>query len=194
MYNSRNSASSSTSSSFQEQLEGQQSGELQQFNTSFCRALYDYDAQDPSALSFRRGDIIEILTRQPSGWWDGLLGEERGWFPSNYVVVISEAEAEAVFAQAEIEAQAAAVAPIRQQPALANDLPASFRGIQPEQEKWLDNELGQVSSNHDAHHTTQNGVQPSDFWMPEVTPDGQVFCSPCHLCQSLTEHPQRYIM
>ncbi|KAI5835257.1 SH3-domain-containing protein, partial [Schizophyllum commune Tattone D] len=51
----------------------------------FCKALYDYEAQDPSALSFKRGDIIEVLTQQPSGWWDGLLGDERGWFPSNYV-------------------------------------------------------------------------------------------------------------
>ncbi|KAJ7440631.1 SH3 domain-containing protein, partial [Mycena galericulata] len=51
----------------------------------FCRALYDYEAQDASALSFRQNDIIEVLTQQPSGWWDGLLGDERGWFPSNYV-------------------------------------------------------------------------------------------------------------
>ena len=66
----------------------------------FCRALYDYESQDNSALSFRRGDIIEILSQQPSGWWDGLLGDERGWFPSNYVVIISEEEAEQVFAAA----------------------------------------------------------------------------------------------
>jgi hypothetical protein len=25
-----------------------------------------------SALSFCRDDIIEVLTQQPSGWWDGL--------------------------------------------------------------------------------------------------------------------------
>lgn len=63
----------------------------------FCRALYDYDSLDNSALSFRRGDIIEVLSQQPSGWWDGLLGDERGWFPSNYVVIISEEEADQVF-------------------------------------------------------------------------------------------------
>ncbi|KAJ3817695.1 SH3 domain-containing protein, partial [Lentinula raphanica] len=51
----------------------------------FCRAKYAYTAQDASALSFSPGDIIEVLTTQPTGWWDGLLGEERGWFPSNYV-------------------------------------------------------------------------------------------------------------
>jgi son of sevenless-like protein len=188
MYNTRNAASSSTTSSFQEhhQIEEQQLGELQQFNTSFCRALYDYDAQDPSALSFRRGDIIEILTQQPSGWWDGLLGDERGWFPSNYVVLISDEEAESAFAQAEIEAQATAVAQTQPHTALVND--PSFRGIQNEQQEWLDNELGKETRNHDPHDVTRNGGQSSDFWMPEVTPDGQVFPLLSHLFLSLREH------
>lgn len=61
----------------------------------FCRALYDYQAVDPSSLSFNQNDIIEVLTQQPSGWWDGLLGEERGWFPSNYVAILTDEEAEA---------------------------------------------------------------------------------------------------
>jgi son of sevenless-like protein len=100
---------SSTSSSSSRLQPIQQQQELQQetpavedqYNTLFCRALYDYVAQDPSALSFRTNDIIEVLTQQPSGWWDGLLGEERGWFPSNYVTIISDEEAELAFSQAE---------------------------------------------------------------------------------------------
>ncbi|PWN24151.1 SH3-domain-containing protein, partial [Microstroma glucosiphilum] len=57
----------------------------QAVQTFFVRALYDYEAQDASSLSFVEGDVIEVLTQLPSGWWDGLLGEDRGWFPSNYV-------------------------------------------------------------------------------------------------------------
>lgn len=49
------------------------------------RAVYDFEATDESALSFRAGDVIEVLTLLPSGWWDGMLGANRGWFPSNYV-------------------------------------------------------------------------------------------------------------
>lgn len=49
------------------------------------RALYDFEATDESALSFNTGDVIEVLTMLPSGWWDGMLGNNRGWFPSNYV-------------------------------------------------------------------------------------------------------------
>ncbi|KAF7365420.1 hypothetical protein MVEN_00414800 [Mycena venus] len=60
----------------------------------FCRALYNYEAQDPSCLSFHQNDILELLTQEPTGWWDGLLGDKRGWFPSNHVVVLSDEEAE----------------------------------------------------------------------------------------------------
>lgn len=49
------------------------------------RAVYDFEATDESALSFRAGHVIEVLTMLPSGWWDGMLGTSRGWFPSNYV-------------------------------------------------------------------------------------------------------------
>ncbi|KAF7365437.1 hypothetical protein MVEN_00416700 [Mycena venus] len=59
----------------------------------FCRALYDYDPRDSSGLSFRQNDMIEILGKDPSGWWDGLLGNRRGWVPSNYVAIISGKDA-----------------------------------------------------------------------------------------------------
>ena len=79
----------------------QQLEEEQILSTFFCRALFDYQTDNDSSLSFRRDDIIEVLTRLESGWWDGLLGQERGWFPSNYVTVISDQEADAALAAAE---------------------------------------------------------------------------------------------
>ena len=75
-------------------------------STFFCRALFDYQTDNDSSLSFRRDDIIEVLTRLESGWWDGLLGQERGWFPSNYVTIISDQEADAALAAAEATAAA----------------------------------------------------------------------------------------
>lgn len=65
-------------------------------HTTFCRALYDYNAQASDRLSFKKGDVIECITRAESGWWDGILHSERGWFPSNYVTVISDEEADAI--------------------------------------------------------------------------------------------------
>ncbi|GJE91857.1 kinase-like domain-containing protein [Phanerochaete sordida] len=86
--------------------------EAHYIRTFFCKALYDYqhgDDPDSNELRFRRGDIIEVLTRLESGWWDGLLGEQRGWFPSNYVAAITDSEACAALAaftgQAESEAE-----------------------------------------------------------------------------------------
>lgn len=147
----------------------------EQYNTLFCRALYDYEAQDASALSFRTDDIIEVLTQQPSGWWDGLLGEERGWFPSNYVTIISDEEAELAFSQAE----SATVDGQNPEPQLQPSVDASqgmTAGAQAEQEEWLDSEISYRNGVQEPHGTEgQGGNQPSDFWMPEVTPDGQIY-------------------
>ncbi|KAJ1967171.1 hypothetical protein H4R35_006790, partial [Dimargaris xerosporica] len=49
------------------------------------RAVYDFEGHGPSSLSFRKGDVIEVLTRLESGWWSGICRGERGYFPSNYV-------------------------------------------------------------------------------------------------------------
>jgi son of sevenless-like protein len=62
--------------------------------TFYCRAIYDYKAAIPSSISFRKNDIIEVFEQLESGWWDGLLREKRGWFPSNHVVAIPREEAE----------------------------------------------------------------------------------------------------
>jgi amphiphysin len=50
-------------------------------------ALYDFDAQQPGDLSFRRGDLIEVLekTDDRNGWWRGRCSGREGVFPGNYV-------------------------------------------------------------------------------------------------------------
>jgi len=50
-------------------------------------ALHDYFPQHQNAtcLSFKTGQIIRVLNKDASGWWDGELEGRRGWFPSNYV-------------------------------------------------------------------------------------------------------------
>lgn len=72
----------------------------------FVRALYDFESNDASSLSFQKGALIEVLTQLESGWWDGLLDNQvRGWFPSNYVEPISDQEAQVeLMARAQIHA------------------------------------------------------------------------------------------
>lgn len=58
----------------------------------FVRAMYDYDADDHTSLSFCRGDIIQVLNQLETGWWDGVIDNVRGWFPSNYCTPITDAD------------------------------------------------------------------------------------------------------
>jgi len=140
----------------------------QYITTFFCRARYDYKTNDPSSLPFQKGDVIEVLTQLESGWWDGLLGEERGWFPSNYVTVITDEEAEAALAASE--------ASIQQYPDTGD--PIAVAGTASDQEgQWLDVHLEQNGSQNGVADPARVSVggptQSSDFWMPQVTPDGQ---------------------
>ncbi|XP_062398773.1 drebrin-like protein A [Sardina pilchardus] len=53
------------------------------------RALYDYEAEDESELSFAPGDIISDVETVDKGWWRGFSKDGRqGLFPANYVETI----------------------------------------------------------------------------------------------------------
>lgn len=52
--------------------------------TSYVKASYDYSAQDQGELSFQEGDIIQVVSQHPSGWWTGELNGRKGTFPSNF--------------------------------------------------------------------------------------------------------------
>ena len=57
-------------------------------NTVLCKkkqAIEDYKSRENYSLSFKRGDIIEIL-KEHVGWAIGRKGEEFGYFPLKYVV------------------------------------------------------------------------------------------------------------
>eukprot|EP01121_Diplochlamys_sp_Union-15-3_P015751 TRINITY_DN525_c0_g1_i7.p1 TRINITY_DN525_c0_g1~~TRINITY_DN525_c0_g1_i7.p1 ORF type:complete len:448 (-),score=108.04 TRINITY_DN525_c0_g1_i7:57-1400(-) len=54
-----------------------------------CRALYDYNAEDPSELSLKEGEILTIQYEE-EGWYFGSNGNGKsGNFPSNYVETLS---------------------------------------------------------------------------------------------------------
>ncbi|XP_075899961.1 uncharacterized protein LOC142899915 isoform X3 [Nelusetta ayraudi] len=53
------------------------------------RALYDYQAEDESELSFEPGDIIRDVETVDKAWWRGWSKDGRqGLFPANYVETI----------------------------------------------------------------------------------------------------------
>ncbi|XP_076014795.1 mitogen-activated protein kinase kinase kinase 21 isoform X2 [Genypterus blacodes] len=57
---------------------------------SLWTAAYDYDASGEDELSLRRGDVVEVLSKDAAisgdeGWWTGKINHRVGIFPSNYV-------------------------------------------------------------------------------------------------------------
>ncbi|KII90989.1 hypothetical protein PLICRDRAFT_174334 [Plicaturopsis crispa FD-325 SS-3] len=61
--------------------------ETVRLGSEYVLAMHDYSPDQASAtcLAFRAGQVIHVLNRDSSGWWDGELEGRRGWFPSNYV-------------------------------------------------------------------------------------------------------------
>jgi len=49
------------------------------------KTIYPYEAQDIDELTFSKDQIIELLQKDDSGWWQGKLGPKIGLFPANYV-------------------------------------------------------------------------------------------------------------
>lgn len=122
-----------------------------ELTTLFCRALYDYTSPDSNSLSFRQGEIIEVLTQLGSGWWDGIVRGERGWFPSNFTEPVSEQEALEVLEEF----------------SRPNALVGAQHGLAPaaDARETLD-ELAHASMHNEDH---------GDFWMPQVTTDGKIY-------------------
>lgn len=52
-----------------------------------CRGKYPFDAQDDTELSFRPGDILNIIN-QSGDWWEAELNGRRGLIPAPYVEMI----------------------------------------------------------------------------------------------------------
>ena len=125
----------------------------------FVRALYDYSGGDPSALAFTKGAIIEVFTRLDTGWWDGVLGDERGWFPKNYVELLSQEEVDEHF--------------------------ASFSDPVDSGHWNLERQAASVVASQSFERYPQDGGTPhrpgavDDFWIPQVNPSGQVRYEVC---------------
>ncbi|KAF9084459.1 hypothetical protein BGX23_010505 [Mortierella sp. AD031] len=84
------------------------------------RAMYDYESEDATNLTFKKDDVIQVLAQLDSGWWAGHCQGRQGWFPSNYVQVLGE-----------------------------DDL--------------------------DSQDEDEDPDEADDLWLPQTTPDGQVF-------------------
>ncbi|KAK5081926.1 cell division cycle-related protein [Exophiala xenobiotica] len=126
----------------------------------YVRALYDYEADDTTSLSFRQGDIIQVITQLESGWWDGIIQETRGWFPSNYCAIIDPDDPNDLNGHDESE--------ISEQSGT-------------EEEEYEEEDDSDANTQDDDSDLPIEGAgsqgqdEASGFWIPQATPDGRLF-------------------
>ncbi|KAH8767816.1 SH3 domain-containing protein, partial [Hyaloscypha finlandica] len=112
----------------------------------FCvKAMYDYEADDRAALSFHKGDIIQVLGMLESGWWDGVINGVRGWFPCNYTFIIKPPH---------------------------QDLETSHD--EKDYEESDDDESGEDEIDYENCEGSDD-EESDVFWIPQATPDGPLF-------------------
>ncbi|XP_044301086.1 CD2-associated protein [Varanus komodoensis] len=68
--------------------------ESKQKAKDYCKTLYVYEGTNNDELSFKEGDIIQILSKDTGeeGWWKGELNGKEGVFPENFAVQILESD------------------------------------------------------------------------------------------------------
>ncbi|PHH72645.1 hypothetical protein CDD82_5860 [Ophiocordyceps australis] len=129
----------------------------------YVRALFDYHADDGTSLSFHHGDIIEVVTRLESGWWDGIINGVRGWFPSNYCELISAPDGSLAK-----DYNASAVDGSRDTAQANNSAHDNLD---------QDEGLGAIKLNTLPIEgtDTEDYQSGTDFWIPQATSDGRLY-------------------
>lgn len=133
----------------------------------YVRALYDYEADDRTSLSFHEGDVIQVITQLESGWWDGVINGVRGWFPSNYCQVIANPEDA-------LEGK---------QNGTTGDADDGDEEEEEEEAEEFEDQYEEESADSERDEMTQlpmegtsnNERTRADFWIPQATPDGRLF-------------------
>ncbi|PYH87868.1 Ras1 guanine nucleotide exchange factor [Aspergillus ellipticus CBS 707.79] len=140
----------------------------------FVRAMYDYDADDHTSLSFQRGDIIQVLNQLDTGWWDGVINNSvRGWFPSNYCTVITDLdELEEVPEITHTHTHTLEAEEVSAESGLGEDYEDEPEGD--------DVDSARDSRDSQPILPIEGVVAPKEqeeaaFWIPQATPDGRLF-------------------
>ena len=128
--------------------------------TMYVRALYDYEADDRTSLSFHEGDVIQVITQLESGWWDGVINGVRGWFPSNYCQIVTSPDE---FPEPDHQG---IDDPLDDDPVDADLYDDGF-------------DDDDASDRDDFPALPLEGTEQdksrADFWIPQATPDGRLF-------------------
>ncbi|XP_005723496.1 nostrin [Pundamilia nyererei] len=50
-----------------------------------CKAIYNFTPEHDDELALNEGDLLDIYSKEETGWWFGMLNGQMGHFPSTYV-------------------------------------------------------------------------------------------------------------
>jgi son of sevenless-like protein len=126
------------------------------------RALYDYVADDETSLSFRQGDIIHVINQLESGWWDGMINNVRGWFPSNYCAVIAGSGENGEGGQ---------TPSVGDEESAESETDGEYNNYERAQINW-DQRNGSSAS---AERSEGQQQEEAAFWIPQATSDGRLY-------------------
>ena len=132
----------------------------------YVRALYNYEADDQTSLSFRQGDVIQVINQLESGWWDGVIHGVRGWFPSNYCALVAGPEDASKNGEKSREADDA-------DGELDDD--DDFDDPYESDEQDSEGNLRDGSPGLPMEGTQNREQEEAAFWIPQATPDGRLF-------------------
>ena len=129
--------------------------------TMYVRALYDYEADDRTSLSFHEGDVIQVITQLESGWWDGVINGVRGWFPSNYCQIVANPDEmnEGVYNGLVDNVEEG-----------IEDAETFDESFEQDDDSDADVPIGLPMGGADTDDKSR-----ADFWIPQATPDGRLF-------------------
>ncbi len=131
----------------------------------YVRALYNYDADDHTSLSFRQGDVIQVLTQLESGWWDGVINDVRGWFPSNYCAVMSGPEDSGEYEGNIVDDSEASA-----ESGTDDEQPGEQDDDMDSEGNPLEGGLGLPTDGEGS-----GDQEEAAYWIPQATPDGRLF-------------------
>ena len=141
----------------------------------YVRALYDYDSDDRTSLSFKQGDIIQVITQLESGWWDGIINDIRGWFPSNYCQVVHGTDFDSIPVNSNHQ---------------SGDEQSTESGTEDEYEDIRSSQTTAITQDV---YTSINGSRDQEgeaaFWTPQITSDGRLYYYNTLTRQSAMELP-----
>lgn len=131
----------------------------------YVRALYDYEAEDRTSLSFHEGQLIQVITELESGWWDGVIDGVRGWFPSNYC-------------QISLDPGDAMERDQNGNREMEQDIDEEEEETEYYEDEYEDDESDSedddISGLPVGKSSYSERTRP-DFWIPQATPDGRLF-------------------